>query len=155
MSGSGAYVGRDILVRYSLDSSTTVIPTDFVRLGAVRNKEFGSEWDTVDTTADDSPNFTKENLATFQAFNTSLSGVSRGEEIRNQDALEDHVAVPPAESNNQPCGWIQIVRPSRGSTKTYTVPVLFNSFRITGPYDDAATWAMEALSNGLVTITYQ
>jgi predicted secreted protein len=151
MATGGAFVGRDVIVSFSLNQSTTVVPSDFKRLGAVRGKEFGPEWDTVDVTADDSPNQLKENLVTFKTFNISLDGIAREEEIKNQDELEDYIIAP---VNDQPCGWLRIVRPSKGGSKTYDVPVLFTSFRITAPYDDGSTWSLEAPSNGAITTTF-
>ena len=154
MSSSGANVGRDAIVFFSLNQDNTVVPNDYKRLGAIRNKEFGPEWETVDATADDSPNNTRETLVTFKTMNVSLNGVTRQEELKNQDELEDYVISP---ANNQPCGWIRIQRPSDVSGETvkqYDIPVLFTSFRQTAAYDDVMTWAMEAPSNGATTITY-
>jgi predicted secreted protein len=151
MSTGGAFVGRDIVVSFSLNQSTTVVPNDFKRLGAVRGKEFGPEWDTIDVTADDSPQNLRENLATFVKFDVSLDGISREEEIKNQDEIEDYVISP---TNDQPCGWLRIVRPSKAGTKTFDVPVIFTNFRTTGPYDDGVTWSMDSISNGAITTTY-
>ena len=110
MAGSGAYVGREVAVEYSLNQSTTVIPSDFVVLGAMRAKSFGNEWDTIDVTADNSPGNTRQNLATYKTFNPSGSGISHGDDALNQDALELYVNAP---TNGQPCGWIRITQTNR------------------------------------------
>jgi len=153
-TANDAYLGRDIAVYYSLSTSTTP-PVDHVRLGMVRGKEFGPEWDTVDATADTSPGQIRQYLATFKNFNPSFDGVSSLDDADNQDALESHINAPPVASNSQPCGWIKIVRPRAGTsvTRVYDVPVLFTSFRITGAYDDVSTWSMDTQSTGSVTIT--
>lgn len=155
MSGTtGAFTGRDVIAYFSLSQDNTVVPNDYVRLGSVRNKEWGPEWDTADVTADDSPELQRENLVTFQSNNISLSGISRTEEIKNQDELEDYINDP---INNQPCGWIRLVRPSNyqgATTKIYDIPVQFTSFRQTGPYEDGVSWTLEAPSNGKTVINY-
>ena len=154
MSSDGAFVGRDVIVYYSTNQDNDVVPNDFVRLGAVRTKDFGPEWDTVDATADDSPNNLRENLVTFKTFNISLGGVTRTEEQKNLDVLEDYVISP---ANNQPCGWIRVVRPTAhggNTSKQYDVPVIFTSFRQSAPFDDLVQWTVEAPSNGSVTVSY-
>lgn len=154
MSSTGAFTGRDVIVYFSKDQDNTVVPNDFKRIGAVRNKEFGPEWDTIDVTADDSPNLQRENLVSYQSFNVSLSGVSRTEELKNQDELEDYVTDP---VNDQPCGWIRVVRPTNtggNTTKVYNIPVIFTSFKQSAPYEDAVSWTLEAPSNGGVVVAY-
>ena len=154
MATAGAYTGRDVIVSFSLNQDPTVVPNDFKRLGAVRGKDFGTEWETTDVTADDSPNLQKENLVTFKSFPITLDGISREEETKNQDELEDYTIVP---TNDQPCGWLQIVRPSAsgGNTlKTYQVPVIFTQFKIGAAYDAGVTFNLESMSNGAVVITY-
>lgn len=147
-----AFVGRGVAVYVSYSQDPTVVPNDYVRIGAVRNKEFGPEWDTVDATADDSPNQTRENLVTFKTFNPSLSGIARTEEDRHHDAIEDYVTNP---TNDQPYAWIRVERPSKNDTiKTYDIPVILTSFRFTANYDQPTEWSLEAISNGGVTITY-
>lgn len=152
MSSSGAYTGASVIFSFSLDQSNTVVPTDYKRIGAVRSKSFGVEWDTVDVTADDSPSQTKENLVTFKSFDPTLSGVSRQEESKNLDELEDYVINP---VNGQSCGWVRVERPSKNSTtKTYDIPVIFTNFKFTSSYDAPTEWNMDSISNGAVTITY-
>lgn len=149
-----AYTGRDVIVSFSLNQDPLVVPGDFKRLGAVRGKDFGVEWETTDVTADDSPNLQKENLVTFKSFPITLDGISRDEETKNQDELEDYTLLP---TNDQPFGWLQIVRPSTvsGNTlKTYQVPVIFSQFKIGAPYDAGVTFNLEAASNGAVVVTY-
>lgn len=151
---SGAYAGRSVTVAYSLSQDNTTVPNDFVLLGAVRNHEWGPEWDTIDATAADSPNLQRETLTSYQSFNVSLNGVSRTEEIKAQDDLEDYITIP---ANDQPCGWVQITRPSNengAAAKIYYIPVIFQSFRISAPYEDVTTWTLEAPSNGRVVTEY-
>ena len=62
------YVGRDVMLEYSLQPKDTAPESlVFVRLGMCQEKELNTTWDTVDATGDTSPNFTKENLATFKS----------------------------------------------------------------------------------------
>lgn len=152
MSSSGAYTGASVVVSFSLNQDNTVVPNDYKRIGAVRSKDFGPEWETVDATADDSASQTRENLVTFKSFNPTFSGVSRQEESKNLDELEDYVIAP---ANDQPCGWIRIERPAKNSTtKTYDIPVIMSNFKITGNYDAVVEYNFDSISNGAVTITY-
>ena len=152
MSGSGAFVGRSVLLYWSDDPSTTVVPddADFMRLGGIRGKEYGPEWETADATSDTSPDFTRENLVTFKNNNISLNGVIRQESSSNQLELQDFIDSPPDANNNQPCGWLRIVEPIEGDNefRQTSVPVIFTSWRKSAPHDDVATWTLEALSNG-------
>jgi len=53
MAIDGGYTGQEVAFEISYNQSKTVVPTDFVRVGAVRNKECGVEWEDVDATAED------------------------------------------------------------------------------------------------------
>ena len=108
MATNGAYVGRDIAVFYSLSQDNTTVPSDYVPLGYVRNKEFGPEWETVDTTADSSPGQSRERLVTYKSEDVSLAGISRQDEVQNQERLLQYVETP---TNGQPCGWVRTYCP--------------------------------------------
>lgn len=143
------YVGRDILVSFSTDGGSTA-PTTWSRLGMVRDKEMGAEWETVDSTADTSAGNIRTFLTTFQTFNPSFSGVSSLDATANQDDLEKHILSP---VGGQPTGWVKIERPISGDkVRTYTLPVIFTSFKITGGYDQVVTWALESMATGAVTV---
>lgn len=145
------YIGRDVIVSYSTDDSATA-PTTFERLGMVRDKEFGPEWETVDSTADTSPGQTRTYLTTFKNFNPSFSGVSSLDEAtNNQEALEMHINNP---AGGKPTGWLKIERPISGDkVRSYVLPVIFSSFKLTGGYDAVVTWSLDTMSTGAVTIT--
>ncbi|MBX2848956.1 MAG: phage tail protein [Acidiferrobacterales bacterium] len=147
-----ASIGRDYAVYYSYDTSRTVIPTNYFRVGSLRNKSFGVEWETVDATTDTSRNQTRENLVTFKSFNPSFSGLADDDETLKLDELEDYITNP---ASGQPRGWIRLERPAKnGTIKTYDIPVQSTSFNFTANYDQPAEFNFENISDGGVTITY-
>lgn len=151
---SDKFIGRDVAVYYSLQDDCDSVPVDFVRLGALRGKDFGTEWENVDVTADTSEGQVKQYLATFKDFNPSFDGLVSKAADDNQSALELHVNNPPEASGYQPSGWIRIVRPlATGTTRTYELPVLFTSFSLSAPYAEAVTMNLATQSRGAVTIT--
>lgn len=150
------YTGRDVVVEFSTTCGNS-IPTDFRRLGALRGKSLSAEWDTTDVTADDSPGNNTEQLVTYINRNVDLDGISRRDEIKNQDFLEDYVNNVAGESNFQPDGWIRLTRPSSangGTSKVYTFPVVFISFSIDAPYDGGVTYSCAVLGQGDLTVQY-
>ncbi len=85
-----AHVGRDVKVEFALKSEGLPKPAagDYKVLGMMRAKSLNTTWDTVDTTADKSPNFTKTSLLTFKNVEFSGDGVSYDDDVHNQEALE-------------------------------------------------------------------
>lgn len=150
MAIDGGYTGQEVAFEISYDQSKTVVPTDFVRVGAVRNKEFGVEWEDVDATADDSDGGFREYLATFKSFPVTLSGVSRVEESKNQKDMETFVLNPP---NNTPRGWAKFTRPlGDGTLRTYAFPCMFTSYKLTAGYDTVVEWNCDAKATGNVVV---
>lgn len=146
------FIGRDCAIYYSLDTDRETAPDDYTRLGSMRNKSFGPEWETVDATTDTSREQTRENLVTFKSFNPSLSGLVDDSAIYDHDALEDYATSP---ESGQPRGWIRVERPAKNDTvKTYDIPVQFTSFGITANYDSPAEFSIECLSDGAAQISY-
>lgn len=148
----GAHVGRDVKVEFALKSEALPKPAvgDYKVLGMMRAKSLNTTWDTVDTTADKSPNFTKTSLVTFKNVEFSGDGVSYDDDVHNQEALEQHVVSPPVETGNQPKVWFKITYPSG---KVYEGPFIVSSWSNDSPYANEATWSMSAASNGDVTLT--
>lgn len=150
---NNAFVGRDAVVAVSRTASSTP-PSDFEDIAAVRGLEYGTEWETVDTTArGTSSGNSRTSLVTYSNNNVSLDGLV----ITNDAvgvALQDHIRVPPDSTNNQPTGWIRITEPRAGSqTRVEMIPVLFTSFRKSANYDSEATFTMEAESQGDPLVT--
>ena len=147
MSGANEkFVGRSITAFYSLSQDRDNVPNDFVRLGSLRDKSFGPEWETVDSTADTSAGDVREYLVTYKNFNPSLSGVVSNDDADNQKALEIHINNPP---NSQPCGWLRLVRPlSATQNRVYEIFVVFTSYAIESTYDDVVTFSMDTLNSG-------
>lgn len=145
MSGNNdKFVGRSVAYFYSLNQDPTQVPNDFVRLGSVRDKEFGTELETVDATADTSSGGFREYLTTYKAFNPSASLVVDNNDNANQKALEEHVINDP-----NSCGWLRIVRPlSATQNRVYECFVIFGSYTITATYDTVSTASMSAQLSG-------
>jgi predicted secreted protein len=146
-----AFTGRDVVVNFSIaDESAVASGLTFKRLGMLRAKSVKTSWDTVDTTADQSPNFTKTNLVTFKAVEFSGDGVSYTDALYNQAEFKAQVINPSAATGNQPKVWLQIIDPD-GSK--YEGPFIVSEWSDDRPYSDTATWSITAMSNGDVAFT--
>lgn len=147
----GAHVGRDVLVEFALaaeDADQSGLT--YLDLGMMRGKSMKTSWDTADTTADDSPDFTKTALVTFKNVEFSGDGVSYDDAVFNQETLEAHVVSPGAGTGSQPKVWFRLTYPSG---KVYEGPFIVSEWSNDSPYSDAATWSISAMSNGQVTLT--
>lgn len=147
----GAHVGRDVLVEFSLaaeDANPSGLT--WLDLGMMRGKSIKTGWDMADTTADDSPDYTKTSLVTFKNVEFSGDGVSYDDAIYNQETLEAHVVSPGSATLGQPKVWFRLTYPSG---KIYTGPFIVSEWSNDSPYSDAATWSITASSNGNVVLT--
>ena len=146
-----AHVGRDVLVEFSIaDENAVEASLVWSNLGMMRGKSIKTGWDTADTTADDSPGFTKTSLVTFKNVEFSGDGVSYDDAVYNQETLEAHVVSPGSATANQPKVWFKLTYPSG---KTYSGPFIVSEWSNDSPYSDAATWSISAASNGDVVLT--
>lgn len=145
----GAFTGRDVAVEYAIaDENAIVGALVFTRLGMMRGKSMKTGWETVDTTADKSPQFTKTSLVSFKSMEFSGDGVSYDDAVHNQKILKAHVINPGAGTANQPKVWLRMTDPD-GSK--YTGPFIITEWSDDRPHADAATWSISASSNGAVT----
>jgi predicted secreted protein len=148
---STQFVGRDVIVNFAIGvESDDPSGLTFKRLGMMRTKSMKTTWDTVDTTADMSPDYTKTNLVTFKMVEFTGDGVSYGEDEANQKEFKAHVISPGAGTNNQPKVWLQLIDPDGDQ---YEGPFIVTEWSDERPYADAATWSTAAMSNGAVTFT--
>lgn len=141
-------LGRDITVFAALSNDATP-PDDaeFTALAATRGLEYGPEWDTEDTTSRGT-GLTRTSLVTYKNNNLSIDGLIV---IDDEFQLEvrDHIESPPAEFNRQPYAWVRVVEPrASGATRITDYPVTLGSFRVSGNYENAATWTLEAQAQG-------
>lgn len=145
----GAFTGRDVAVEYAIaDENATAGALTFVTLGMMRGKSMKTSWETVDTTADKSPQFTKTSLVSFKSMEFSGDGVSYDDAVHNQKILKTHVINPSVGTANQPKVWLRMTDPD-GSK--YTGPFIITEWSDDRPHADAATWSISASSNGAVT----
>jgi predicted secreted protein len=148
---SEQFVGRDVVVNFAIGlESVDPDSLTFKRLGMMRTKSMRTTWDTVDTTADMSPSFTKTNLVTFKMVEFSGDGVSYGEDLANQKEFKAHVISPGAGTGNQPKVWLEMIDPDGDK---YRGPFIVNEWSDDRPYADVATWSTSAMSNGAVAFT--
>ncbi len=149
---SNAYVGRDVLLEYSLQApDVDTASLNFVRLGMMRSKEMNMTWDTVDSTGDTSPNFLKSNLVTFKEVTISGDYVSQNPDTSAQGDFEDHVFSPPAATGYQPYVWFRLTFGANG--RVITGNFLVNENNSSAPYADVVTATFSAMSNGEITST--
>lgn len=145
------FVGRDVVLNFAIGvESDDPLGLTFKRLGMVRTKSMKTTWDTVDTTADTSPAFTKTNLVTFKSVEFSGDGVSYGEDVANQKEFKSQVISPGAGTDNQPKVWLQLIDPDGDQ---YQGPFIVNEWSDERPYADTATFSFSAMSNGDVAYT--
>lgn len=136
------YVGKDVIMEFAIACPDEMpLEADWKRLGAMRAKEVGIEWETADATADSSVGALRENIATFQSLTISGDGVleASGVDADNMKLLQKHV-INPVETSNQPFVWLRTTFPDL----TFTAAMLMTTFSRTAPYDDMATYSMEA-----------
>ncbi|EBK1870995.1 hypothetical protein T022_001011 [Salmonella enterica subsp. enterica serovar Tennessee] len=146
---SGAFTGRDVVVYYAIGCpEVQPAANQYRRLGMMRGKTTGVEWDTADATADQSAAYTQENLVTYKNVSFSGDGVTRKEDAYAQNALKRHVYNPPAATSSQPYVWFKIISPNDITEG----PFLVTSWEDESPHDDVATWSLEASSAGLVDV---
>ncbi len=145
-----AFTGRDVILEFAIGNETdNPASLTFKRLGMMRDKSMPVNWDTVDTTADMSPAFTKTNLVTFKQVEFNGSGVAYTDAIYNQAELKAHVYNPGAGTGNQPKVWLRQTAPD-GVTQG---PFIMSTWDSASPYADVVTWQCTAMSNGAVTFT--
>lgn len=147
----GAHVGRDVVVEFALAAEDAVEASlTWLTLGMMRGKSISTTWDTADTTADASPDFTKTSLVTFKNVEFSGDGVSYDDAVHNQETLEAHVVSPGSGTGNQPKVWFRLTYPNG---KKYTGPFIVTEWANDSPHSAEATWSISAMSNGQVTLT--
>lgn len=148
---SPKFTGRDVVVEFAIAlENADPNSLTYSRLGAMRGKSAKVSWDTVDSTADDSPNFTKESLVTFKSVEMSFDGVSYGEDVSNQKNLKVQAISPGAGTNYQPKVWFRMTDPDGDK---WEGPFIISEWSDDRPYSDMATWSISASSNGNVVYT--
>lgn len=150
MAKSNAGTGRKIAVYYAIGTpDMKPADTDYKRLGMIRGKSRGVNWNTIDVTADTSEDGTTESMVTTKEKTVSFDGISRGDDIQHQGLLLDHIETPSVNTDSQPYAWIKIVNPiiNRVIEGCYLLTSLTEEY----PYDDVCTWSIEGTSASNVT----
>lgn len=145
----GAQAGRDVAIEFAIaDEDADSSSLTWYSLGMCRGKTMKTAWDTIDTTADKSPDFTKTSLVSFKTVTFSCDGVTYDDDTYNQKVMRKQSVSPSDDTSNQPKIWIRETHPD-GST--YEGPFLITSWQDDNPHDDAGTWSLEATSNGKIS----
>ena len=98
-----AFTGRDVIIEYAIAKEDAASASlTYKRLGMMRSKSLSTSWETADTTADQSPDFTKTSLVTFKAVEFTGDGVSYSDAIFNQIEFKKHAISPGVATGNQP-----------------------------------------------------
>jgi predicted secreted protein len=149
----GAVAGRSTIIQFAAGLPTAnPASLTFKSLGMLNSKTFGMEWDTFDTTADSSPDYTRTSLVSFKAVTIECDGTTYDDDIYNQDEFEDMVVSPGAGTNYQPMAWLKMIQTREdGSTVTRTGPFIVSSFNREEPFDDKSSFSFSAASNGSIT----
>lgn len=141
------FVGRDVTIEYALacgDVDPTAPEFSWLSIGGGRTKSMSFEWDTADSTADDSVGNLRSNLATFKQLTCSIDGVLRKGTGANQNLIDltKHVINPGSDYNDQPVAWVRLRFPDL----TFIFYALLNTYGREAPYDDVATYSFEAMA---------
>jgi predicted secreted protein len=146
----GAMAGRDTLVEYAIAPETAAYGSLMWKvLGMMRSKALSDKWDTIDTTADKSPDFTKTSLVSFKAVSFTGDGVTYTDDMYNQDEFSSAVCSIPAIKANAAKVWLRI----SNENKMRAGPFIVTEWSEEMPYDGACTWSISAESNGNVSNT--
>jgi uncharacterized protein YjdB len=135
------YVGKDVPLEFAIACpEDRPLSSDYKRVGAMRAKEFNLEWETADATADDTIGSLRSNLATFQTLTISGDGTL----VNSVDGsalteLTKHF-VDPVATSGQPIVWMRMTFPDL----TFEAAMLLTTLSRTAPYDDVATYSLEA-----------
>lgn len=136
------YTGRDVVLEYVIGCGDALpAEADWKRFGSMRTKEFTLEWETADGTADDSVGALRENLATFQSLSISGDGTLKATGAGSANLIEmtKHVANPVA-TGGEPKAWLRMTFPDL----TFVALMLVTNMSRSAPYDDVATYSLEA-----------
>lgn len=136
------YVGKNVLLEYVIGCGDAVpAESEWKRIGSLTTKEFSTEWDTADTTDDDSVGSLRESLATYQSLTISGDGRHKvfGTGADDLTTLHKHI-LNPIETGGQPVAWMRITFPDI----TITVYMLLKTLSRSAPFDDTVTYSFEA-----------
>lgn len=136
------YIGKKVLLEFAIGCGDTLPATsDWKRMGSMNTKSLSNEWDTDDTTTDDSPGTLRENIATYQTLTISGDGKHKvsGPGAADLTELNKH-QLNPISTGGQPSVWLRMTYPDI----TITAYMLLTSWSREAPTDASVTYSMEA-----------
>ena len=136
------YIGKKVLLEFAIGCGDALPATaDWKRMGSMNTKSLSNEWDTDDTTTDDSPGTLRENIATYQNLTISGDGKHKvsGPGAADLTELNKH-QLNPISTGGQPSVWLRMTYPDI----TITAYMLLTSWSREAPTDASVTYSMEA-----------
>jgi len=144
-----AFTGKEIMVEFAIAPETALVGSLIWRtLGMMRSKDLATKWDTADTTADMSPEFTKTSLVTFKSVDFTGDGVTYTDDMYNQRDFSIAARTVASVKKDSAKVWLRITTPNM----MFTGPFIVSEYTDAMPYDGTCTWSMTANSNGAVTL---
>lgn len=142
--------GNRLIVSFAVaDTDANPSGLTYGRLGMMRTKEFSVSYDTVDTTGDTSPDFTRTSQATFKTVKFSGDCVLDTGAAENQVPFISAVFSPGSSTSYQPNIWFKL----EGIEGDFEGPFTVSNLSFSSNHDGERTWSFEATSNGAVTFT--
>lgn len=139
---SAKYVGKIVPIDYQISCGSNMPnPGLWKRFTALRAKELGLSWETIDATADDSVGALRENIASFQTLSISGDGTCKasGNGYQNLVELTKHVANPVL-TDGQPVAWLRMTFPDI----TFIAFCIISDLSRSAPTEELVTFSFEA-----------
>jgi predicted secreted protein len=141
---SSAFLGRDTTLEFAIGCPDQLPEEgDWKFIGALRSNGISTEWDVVDSTADDSQGNIREQEATYRTITISADGVARRTDnaVVHQTELYLHYMNPTA-TGGQPKVWMRRTDPRVQQVGYF----LLSTYDLEAPYDEISTFSIEATS---------
>ncbi len=151
---SDTFAGKDTVLEFGYGAAAST----FLVAGRCTSKALNTTMDSIDVTADDSPNNMREFLETFIGQTVNFA-VYTGKDIARAaaiDALELFLNDPSTQTETDRTLTIRLTRPVSAAVPTnreYVMDVLPSSWNIDMPSDGAVTITIDGNTTSAVVIT--
>ena len=151
---SDTFAGKDTVLEFGYGAGAVT----FLVAGRCTSKALNTTMDSIDVTADDSPNNMREFLETFIGQTINFA-VYTGKDIARAaaiDALELFLNDPATQTKTDRTLTVRLTRPVSGASDTnriYTMDVLPSSWNIDMPSDGAVAVTIDGNTTSAVVIT--
>ena len=151
---SDTFAGKDTVLEFGYGAGATV----FKVAGRCTSKALNTTMDSIDVTADDSPNNMREFLETFIGQTLNFA-VYTGKDVARAgavDELEKFLNDPSTQTQTDRTMTVRLTRPVSAVAATnreYVMDILPSSWNIDMPSDGAVTITIDANTTSAVVIT--